>query len=267
MLPSRHWTELTTTDFVGADMTTCVAVLPVAAVEQHGPHLPLGTDAFIMQGYLDRVLAVLPADVPALFLPIQNCGASIEHGDFPGTLSLSAQAALVAWRDIAGSVLRSGCRKLVIVNAHGGNLSVIDILAHELRASHGLLVAMASWQRFGYPAGLFTPAELTHGIHGGAVETSLMLAFRPDLVRMGEARDAVPTSVAMESRFAQLRAGRPTGFGWMAQDLSPSGVAGNATVATAAIGEACAAQGAAAFIELLRDVAAFDLAGLVTRGA
>ena len=265
MLPSRLWTELSTTDLARADMAAQVAVLPVAAVEQHGPHLPLGTDALIMQGYFDRVLATLPPDVPALILPIQSCGASIEHADFAGTLSLSARTALAAWSELAAGIARAGCRRLVVVNSHGGNSPVIDILAQELRAALGLLVVKASWQRFGYPDGLFPTHELVHGIHGGQVETSLMLAFRPDLVRMDEARDFVPTSVAMEAEFTWLRAGRPTGFGWMAQDLSATGAAGDAAAASAEKGEACAAHGAAAFIALLRDVAAFDLAGLVAR--
>ena len=266
MLPSTLWAELTTTDLDRADRAGTVAVLPVAAIEQHGPHLPLGTDTFVMQGYLDRVRARLPADVPALFLPIQSCGASLEHADFRGTLSLSARTAIAAWSELAVGVARIGIRKLVVVNSHGGNSPVIDILAQELRATLGLLVVKASWQRFGYPEGLFEPAELAHGIHGGAVETSLMLAFRPDLVRREAARNAVPASVAIEQRFAQLRTGgRPTGFGWMAQDLHESGVAGDATKGSVEAGEACAAHGASAFIALLRDVAAFDLAGLVDR--
>ena len=265
MLPSNLWAELTTTDLDHADRADQVAVLPVAAIEQHGPHLPLGTDTFIMQGYLDRVRASLPDDVPALFLPIQGCGASLEHADFRGTLSLSARTAIAAWSELAVGVARIGIRKLVVVNSHGGNSPVIDILAQELRATLGLFVVKASWQRFGYPDGLFEPAELTHGIHGGAVETSLMLAFRPDLVRRDAARNAVPASIAIEQRFEKLRTGRPTGFGWMAQDLHASGVAGDATKASVEAGEACAAHGAAAFVALLRDVAAFDLAGIVDR--
>ena len=265
MLPSRLWTDLTTADLARADMAAQIAVLPVAATEQHGPHLPLGTDTFIMEGYLSRVRASLPPALPVIFLPVQACGCSTEHGDFPGTLSLSARTALAAWSELAASVARTGCRKLVIVNSHGGNSAPIDILAQELRATRGLFVAKASWQRFGYPAGLFSDAECLHGIHGGAIETSLMLAFRPDLVRMDHARDFAPTSVAMERDFSWLRAGRPTGFGWMAQDLFPDGAAGNAAAASAEKGEACAAHGASAFVDMLRDVQAFDLGRLVDR--
>ena len=262
MLPSRLWIELTTDDVAAADMASCIAVLPVAAIEQHGPHLPLGTDTFIMQGYLDRLLARLPDDMRVVILPVQAIGCSVEHGAFAGTLSLSARAALTAWTEVAEAVARTGCRKLVIVNSHGGNSGLIDILAHELRAKLGLFVVMAAWQRFGYPENLFSATEQLHGIHGGEIETSLMLSFRPDLVRMNRARDFVPTSVAMATDFTWLRAGRPTGFGWMAQDLSIQGAAGNAAAATAGKGELCAEHGATAFVELLRDVERFDITSL-----
>ena len=263
MLPSRIWSELTTADLAGVDMAAQIAILPVAATEQHGPHLPLGTDTFIMDGYLARVLDSLPPEIPALVLPTQNIGCSVEHGDFAGTVSLAAQTGLAAWGGVIDAVRRCGCRKLVVISSHGGNSAVVDILAHEARARHAMLVVRAAWQRFGTPAGLFTPAEQAHGVHGGQIETSLMLAFRPDLVRMDQARDFVPTTVALEGTAAQLRAGgRPTGFGWMAGDLHPAGVAGNAAGASAAIGEALAAHGAAAFIALLRDVCAFDVATL-----
>ncbi len=260
MLPSRLWSELTTRDVAQGGMSGTIAVLPVAAIEQHGPHLPLGTDAFIMDGYLGRVHALLPPTLPVVFLPVQRCGSSVEHRDFAGTLSLSARTALAAWTELGEAVARAGCRKLVVVNAHGGNAALLDILALELRAASGLLVVTAAWQRFGAPDGLFSEAERRHGIHGGDVETSLMLAFRPDLVRRDECRDFVPGSVAMEQQFTWLRAGRPTGFGWMAQDLSACGAMGDAAAATAAKGEAHAAFGARAFVELLHEVQAFELA-------
>jgi creatinine amidohydrolase len=265
MLPSRLWTELTFADLEAADMARVIAVLPVAAIEQHGPHLPLGTDTFIMEGYLERVQARMPREMAVVFLPVQACGCSVEHTDFAGTLSLPAQTALQAWSSLAEAVIRAGCRKLVIVNSHGGNSSLIDILAHELRAKHGVLAVMASWQRFGYPDDLFSEAERLHGIHGGEIETSLMLTFRPDLVRQGEVRDFEPKSVDFERDFTWFRAGRPTGFGWMAQDLSAAGAMGDAAAASADKGEACADYGATAFIELLQDVEAFELDGLTSR--
>jgi creatinine amidohydrolase len=262
MLPSRHWSELTGPDMRATDMARVIAVVPFAAIEQHGPHLPLGTDIFIMEGYLGRVLQRLPADLPVLFLPVQAIGTSQEHSAFAGTLSLTDQAALSGWAAIGEGVARAGCRKVLLLNAHGGNSALVDRLALDLRVRLNMLAVTASWSRFGYPDGLFSTQELAHGIHGGEVETSLMLAFRPDLVRMGEAENFQPASLDFERDFAWLRTARPAGFGWMAQDLSSSGATGNAGAATAEKGDAAADYGATAFIELLQDVEMFDLARL-----
>ena len=254
---------MTTRDFQSADMARVIAVLPLAAVEQHGPHLPVGVDSLIMQGYLDRVMERLPENLPALFLPVQQIGISREHLDFPGTLTFSPEIALRAWLEIGASVHRAGCRKIVIANSHGGNTAMIDVLARELRVRHGMLAVPASWHRFGYPDGFFSAHEREHGIHGGDIETSLMLAFRPDLVQPEELQDFTPASVEMAQSFQWLRATGPLGFGWMAQDLSESGAMGDAGAARADKGEASADYGVTAFIELLQDVEAFDLARLV----
>jgi creatinine amidohydrolase len=247
---------MTWTDFAEADMARTIAVLPLAATEQHGPHLPLGTDTIIMEGYIERVVERLPRELAVLFLPVQNCGLSIEHTDFPGTLSISAATLIKAWTELCECTFRAGCRKLVLLNSHGGNS------AHDLRAKLGMLVVLASWRRFGAPDGLFSAQEQAHGIHAGEIETSLMLNFRPDLVREDETADFPSQSAAMERDFNWLRAGRPTGFGWMSQDLSASGAMGDAAAATARKGEACADYGATAFIELLQDIDGFDLTRL-----
>ncbi len=258
----RQWQDMTWKDFQTRDMSNMIAVLPLAAIEQHGPHLPLGTDVMIMRGYLERVLARLPGDLGVLFLPVQETGTSDEHIEFPGTLSLAPQTLMRMLTDTGGSVYRTGCRKLVMLNSHGGNSSVIDLAARQLRRAHGMLVVSASWHRFGYPDGMFDQPELIHGIHGGDIETSLMMAFRPDLVREDMIADFPPASLAMERDNLWLTASRPAGFGWMAQDLSETGAMGNAALASRIKGEACADYGATAFIELLRDVEAFDLTNL-----
>jgi creatinine amidohydrolase len=259
MAAERFWTDLAWPDFQARDMAKVIAVLPLAAVEQHGPHLPVSVDSAIMDGYLARVVERLPDDLPALFLPVQRIGASIEHEAFPGTLSLSFETAARAWIEIGASVRRTGCRKLVLLNSHGGNVAVMEAVARELRARHGMFVVNASWHRFGYPDGLFSDAERAHGIHGGDVETSLMMAFEPDSVREGEIADFPSAGASMEREFAWLGAVRPIGFGWMSQDLSESGAMGDASAATPHKGESAADYGATAFIELLRDVEAFDL--------
>jgi creatinine amidohydrolase len=258
-MPARSWIDLTWQDFASRDMSRTIAILPVAAVEQHGPHLPVGVDTMIGQGYLDRVMGLVPADLDVLVLPIQTLGKSNEHLRFPGTLTLSAETAIRAWTEIGESVHRAGCRKLVFVNSHGGNVAVIDIVARDLRVRLDMLVVAAAWHRLGYPDGLYDADEMRHGIHAGDVETSLMLAFRPDTVRMDKAENFVPRTVAMERDLKHLRAIQPTGFGWMAQDLNPKGAMGDAASATAEKGAASADFGAAAFVDLLRDVDRFGL--------
>src|ERR1700730_5146677 len=257
----REWAEMTWEDFADAN-PSWVAVLPVAAVEQHGPHLPLGTDAFIVEAYIARARKLLPDALTVTFLPLQAVGTSHEHRAFAGTLTLAPKTLVYGLTEIAESVHRAGLRKLVLANGHGGNVAALDLVALDLRARLGMLAVPCSFSRFGYPGGLFTPEEIAHGIHGGAVETSIMLAARPDLVRADLTKNFAPASTAMAREFKQLRAGEPVGFGWMSQDLTPSGAIGDATLAAAAKGEAALAHGARAFVELLEDVARFDLAGL-----
>jgi creatinine amidohydrolase len=262
MLPKRDWTEMTWQDFSAGDVTRWIAVLPVAAIEQHGPHLPLGVDAFIADAYIAQVCARLPADLPVTFLPVQRIGQSNEHEAFPGTLSLSAATVIQAWTEIGDSLHRSGVRKLVIVTSHGGNVAAAEIVARGLRVSLQMLVVTCAWHRFGYPDGLFSRQEHRHGIHAGDIETSLMLAARPAAVRMGEAQAGAPASVAMEKEFKWLNAIRPVGFGWMTQDLHESGGVGDPAAATAEKGKSALDHGARGFVELLQEVDRFDLARL-----
>jgi len=262
MLPTKFWAEMTWRDFAAADMRKVIAVLPVAAVEQHGPHLPVGVDAYINEGYLRRAVERVPADPPVLFLPMQAIGKSNEHIQYPGTLTLSMETIVRAWTEIGESVARAGCMKLVFMNSHGGNVAVLAAVVRELRVRFRMLAVHAGWHTLGYPDGLFPPEERAHGIHGGDAETSLMLAERPETVKMDEAQNFVSGAVDVEREFSKLRVTQPIGIGWMANDLNPLGAAGDASKATAAKGEACFDYGVNGFIELLRDVAAFDLARL-----
>jgi creatinine amidohydrolase len=262
MLPKRLWMEMTWTDLAESDTRRWIAVLPVAAVEQHGPHLPLGVDSYIAQAYLSRVHEILPDDLPVTFLPVQKLGQSDEHIAYPGTLSLSAQTVIRAYTEIGESLHRAGLRKLVIVTSHGGNVSAMDLVARDLRVRRQMLVVTAAWHRFGYPPGTFDRDEQRHGIHAGDVETSLMLAGHGDVVRTERGANAVAATVGMADDFKWLSAFRPVGFGWMTQDLHGSGALGDATLATAAKGEAALRHGARGFVELLGDVDRFDLARL-----
>jgi creatinine amidohydrolase len=258
-IPPRDWTAIHWPDIASGDVGRWIAVLPLAATEQHGPHLPLGTDVMIAQAYLAQVRALLPATMPVSFLPLQPVGISTEHVDYPGTLTLPVEAALRSWTALGESVARAGVKKLVIVTSHGGNSAAMSLVAQELRASQKLLVVTTSWSRFGAPHGLFTDAELRHGIHGGAVETSIMLARFAEHVRKDRVADFRSAGIEMEQRYRLLSAQRPAPFAWQMQDLNASGAVGDATQASADKGERLLDHGARGFIELLDDVDKFDV--------
>jgi creatinine amidohydrolase len=263
-LPKRNWMEMSWQEIAaaGGDAARWIAVLPLAAVEQHGPHLPLGVDTYIAEAYLARVRKIVPDDLPVTFLPVQRIGVSAEHLSYPGTLTLSVTTAIAAWTELGESLARAGVRKLVLITSHGGNVAAMELVARDLRTRLGMLAVTVGWHRFGYPEGTFSAEEKKHGIHGGDIETSLMLAAEPGTVRMDKAPNATPETIAMAREFKWLGAYRPAGFAWMTQDLNLTGAVGDATQASAAKGEAALEQGAKAFLELLREVDRFNLARL-----
>ena len=262
-LPPRDWTEICWPDIAGAGPERWIAVLPLAATEQHGPHLPVGTDVMIAEAYLARVRELLPDSIPATFLPVQPVGISTEHVGYPGTLTLPTEVALKSWMALGECVARAGVRKLVMVTSHGGNSAAMTLVAQDLRANCRLLAVTTSWPRLSAAEGLFSAEELRHGIHGGAVETSIMLARYPDAVREDKIADFHPASIAMEQEYRWLSTQRPAPFAWQAQDLHPSGAAGDATQASAEKGERLLDHGARAFCELLAEIDKFDVKRLL----
>lgn len=264
MLPRRHWHEMTTLEFGADDVGRWIAVLPVAAIEQHGPHLPIYTDTCIAEGLIRRSIELLPDDLPVTFLPVQAIGKSNEHISSPGTITASWETTTRLWLEIGDSVHRAGLGKLIVMNSHGGNVPMVDIVARELRVRHGMLVVATAWSRFGHPPDLFGPEEGLYGIHGGDLETSIMLHLRPDLVHMDRARNFRSNQEDFATRFDRLRAHGPIQFGWKAEDLNPEGAVGNAAAASAEKGKAVVEHQAQAFVELARDVDGFDQGRLRT---
>lgn len=264
-VPPRDWYAINWAGIAPNQAANWIAVLPLAATEQHGPHLPLRTDVLIAEAYLARVRELLPENLPATFLPVEEIGISTEHMDFPGTLTLSTSAALARWMTLGESIVRAGIKKILIVTSHGGNSAAMTLVAQDLRAQHDVLAVTTGWSRFGAPDELFSKEELRHGIHGGAVETSIMLARYPEQVRRDRFKNFASASAAMEKHYRWLSAHRPAQFAWQAQDLNPSGAVGDATQASAEKGERLVDHGARAFCELLIDVDRFDLAALNNR--
>lgn len=259
--PQRFWAALKTTDFAKLDAARAIAVLPVAAIEQHGPHLPLSVDTDLVNGLIAHTLPLLPASLAVLFLPTQTVGRSVEHTAFAGTLTLSAATLIQSWLDLGDCVARTGIKKLVLLNAHGGNVSTMDIVGRELRARHGMTVLMVNSFALALPpevSGLFSADEHRFGVHGGDMETSMMLALHPERVDMAAAQNFASTSQHRAANFPVLGDGRSAKLAWAAQDLNACGAAGNAAAATAEKGRAVLQASAATLSRLLSEFESFE---------
>jgi creatinine amidohydrolase len=260
----RHWADLKTTDFAGLDATRAVAVLPLGATEQHGPHLPLAVDHALVDGIVAAALPQLPPELPAFVLPTQTAGYSPEHAAFPGTLTLPYETVLATWIAIGEGVARAGVRKLLLFNAHGGQASLMDIAARELRA-RGLIVYSCNWWNLPLGdavTGLFTPEEHRFGVHGGEIETSLMLALRAGSVAMDKAQDFGSTSKDRAARYPVLGNGTSAKLGWHMQDYNRDGAAGNAKAATARKGQAVLEAAARQLAALVQEISQLPLSTL-----
>ncbi len=264
----RFWAELTSADFERLDPARAVAVLPLGATEQHGPHLPLSVDTVLVDGVVQEALRHVPTSAQVLVLPTQSVGLSTEHTAFAGTLSLSPETLIRVWTEIGESVARAGVRKLVLFNAHGGHVGAMDIVARELRGRCELIVYHTSWSQL--PLGdavssQFTAAEWRFGVHGGDLETSMMLALQPTSVRKALAQDFRSTAQDRAAHYAVLGDGRSAKLGWHMQDYNPQGAAGNATASTPEKGQALVQAAGEQLARLLSEVALLPLSTLHPR--
>lgn len=263
----RFWSDYSSEEFSRLDRSRLVAVLPVGATEQHGPHLPLSVDATIVRGMVAAVADGLPATSQVLFLPTMPIGKSDEHARFPGTLSFSAETLIRMWTEIGTSVAASGVRKFVMLNSHGGQVSIMDIVARDLRIKHGLLAFSVNWFALGMPEGVYSDHELKHGVHAGDMETSVMLALDPDHVIMDKAKNFHPLTelFARDYRHVSLSGGAKPG--WQAQDLHPEGACGDAASATAEKGRRTIDFAARQLVALLGEIERAPLDWLANKPA
>ena len=259
--PPRFWADLKSPDFARLDLARCIAVLPVAAIEQHGPHLPLNVDATLVDGVIASALVHLPVGLPVLFLPTQSIGFSPEHTRFAGTLTLKADTILRLWTELAESVAATGVKKLVLLNSHGGQTGLLDLVARDLRARLGMLVY--SVNSFNLPlldkhggsvASQFSAHEHRFGIHAGEMETSMVLALRPEQVDMAKAQNFHSASQDRAAQFSILGDGRSAKLGWQMQDYNPHGAVGNAAAATAEKGQALLSAMGRSLAKLLAEI-------------
>jgi creatinine amidohydrolase len=259
-LKSHWWWDLTARDFATLDMSKIVAVLPVGAVEQHGPHLPVRVDAAINNGIMEHAVAKMAPDFPVLILPTMSVGKSNEHSAFPGTLTLSAETLGRLWYEVCESAYRAGVRKVLFVNSHGGQPQVMEIVCRQLRVNLGMFAVSSQWSRFTDLSDLFDGEERKHGIHAGEVETSVLRYLHPELVDMQYAEDFVPLSKQLEKEYDMLMTeGGAVGFGWQSQDIHPSGACGNAAAADAERGRITVERASDRLIKLIGEIAHYPL--------
>ena len=271
--PSPFWADCATTHFralqASGAIRDVVAVLPVAATEQHGPHLPLKVDTAIVDGVIRTAISHLPANSQTLFLPTQAVGFSPEHARFAGTLTLKAETVLRLWTELAESVAATGVRKLLIFNAHGGQANLMDLVARDLRARLNMLVYSANWYALPLvgPQGqdvqaLFSAQEQRFGVHAGELETSMMLAIDPAQVTMSAAANFPSTAQQRADAFKILGNGKTAKFAWQMQDYNPAGAAGNAAGATQEKGAEVLDAAGRALARLLSELEVLDLSTL-----
>ena len=269
-LPSRFWADLSARQFsrLAKDpaISQVVAVLPVAATEQHGPHLPVSVDTTLVEGVVAAAMPHMGDDLPVLFMPTQAVGKSNEHIRYPGTLTLSAQTLISVWMELGACVARAGIKKLVLLNSHGGQVSVMDIVARDLRSAHDLIVFSTNWYTLPLAdevMGLFPPEEHRFGIHAGDMETSMMLALREKYVDMPQARKFESGAQARSNHYALLGNASAAKLGWQIQDYNPMGAAGNAAAATAEKGQALIDSAGVQLARLLQEVSDLPLSTLI----
>jgi creatinine amidohydrolase len=266
-LRSHWWWDLTTKEFAELDMSRIVAVLPVGTVEQHGPHLPVRVDSAINAGIVAEAVRRMTPDLPVLVLPMIPVGKSNEHIRYPGTLTVSYETLARYWIEIGQSVHRAGCSKMIVFNSHGGQPQVVDIVARELRVLNRMFVVGTTWWKITKHDDLFSRKEIVHGIHGGEVETSVMLDLHGDLVDMGLAGNFEPTSLEIEKAGGLMTSEGAVRYGWEAQDLHSSGASGDAASADAERGRIVVERAAEALLQLCREVIAWPMERVTGRTA
>ena len=260
--PARDWAALSPAEAAAAARRDPVVVLPLAATEQHGPHLPVSTDMDIGEGLLAEALRRLPDGTDVWTLPTVAVGASQEHMRFAGTRSVSTIELIRSLVGQGAELAAAGVRRLVLSNSHGGNRQAMDAAALTLRAEHGMLVVKASWFRFARPDIDLPEEEWRHGLHGGALETALMLHLRPELVRRDRLAAFPSLGEELERTLRRVGPEGEASFAWLAGDLNPEGVTGNATLATEAMGARLVEHYGGILAEVILDARDFPLARL-----
>ena len=223
-LPYLSWTDIDALE----DKENTVIVLPVGAIEQHGPHMPCATDSIIAAGFVGKALEMLPDNIPAYGLAPITYGKSDEHIHFPGTVTLTGELLLHTIQEIGESIYRAGFRKLLMINAHGGQPQPLEMAARELRLRHGdyMVITRSPWS-IPFDSSFIPEKEHQLAMHAGHAETAALMALAPDTLHMDRAEAHFPEPFPCPS----LTTGR-LAAAWASYDFGPTGVIGDPTGAT-----------------------------------
>ena len=256
--PQRYFPYLTWTEIEQMpNKENAIIVQPVGAIEQHGPHLPIAVDSAISMGVLGKALSQLDEEIPAYALPCLYYGKSNEHSGFPGTVTLSAATLLSVITEVATSIYRSGFRKLILMNSHGGQPQIMEIAARDLHEKHSdfAVFPFFTWRVPHIAGDLLTEKEKEYGIHAGDAETSIMLSLLPEQVKMDRAVKEYPQGLP-ENSSIDMEGNLP--FAWLTKELSESGVMGDATAATKQKGDRILQSVADGWVRVIEDVYKFQ---------
>lgn len=254
----RYLAYLTTKEVAALPKRDAAVVVVISATEQHGPHMPVVTDLLLGERLLALALERVPDEAKLWVLPSLAYGKSNEHTRFAGTVTLSAATLAAVVHDIGASVARAGFRRLVLLNSHGGNRTVLEYLARDVREATGLMVFPVSTFLLGLEFEPVSDEEHRWGTHAGDWETSLMLALAPDLVHM-ERVPGDPAYPSYERDTEHLSPFGPVAFAWTTEELSATGAIGDPRRADAERGRDIAERTVTRLAEVLTEIASFEM--------
>lgn len=252
--PDRRLHHLRATEIDGALSAESTLVIPVGAIEQHGPHLPLNTDLVVAEAVATAAVQRVGEGLDAWLLPALAYTKSNEHAWAPGSLWLSPTTLLALLDDLGRSIALTPARKVVFLNGHGGNSALLAVASRELRLHHGLTSFVTHPGRPVDQGGISAEHERGMGVHGGHDETSIMLHLTPELVDPSAFERSIPEHLA-ENRY--VRFGGPVSFGWLSNDFADGGVIGDPTQATADHGKVLFEGAVDAFAAALAEIHTF----------
>lgn len=251
----RFLPRLTSPEIEALPKDDALVVLSVGAVEQHGAHMPVMTDALIGEAVLTRTMELLPEDNNVWMIPPISYGKSNEHLGHAGTISLSATTLMSILMDIAVSLKESGFRRLLLINTHGGNKDLLLVAAREIRVETGLMVFFIAPGSLSEAGKFISEEESEYGIHAGEVETSLLLAIKENWVH----EDKLVKEIPNVQDYKYLTMEKTIRFAWVMSDLSESGISGDATLGTVEKGELLMETMASKLAHAMQEICQFEI--------